>query len=101
MTARSSVGTVQLVDGLVERRVRVDVGAELHADLLDVVDDVLLREPLRAVERHVLDEVREPALVVVLEHRAGVDREPQRRALLGLVVLHHVVGEPVRRGGRP
>ena len=32
----------------------------------------LLRELLRAVERHVLDEVREPALVVVLQHRPAL-----------------------------
>ena len=44
-----------------------------------------------------LDEVREPALVVVLEDRAGVDGEPERRALLRLLVRQDVVGEAVRQ----
>ena len=87
---------LQRVDRLVERRVRVEIGAEPHADLLEEVDERLLREALRAVERHVLDEVREAALVVVLEHRARVHREPDLRALLRLLVRQHVVGEPVR-----
>ena len=41
---------------------------------------------LGAVERHVLDEVRQPALVVVFENRAGVDDQPQLGALLRLLV---------------
>ncbi len=91
---------LQHVDRLVEARVRVDVRAEPHADRLHEVDDVLLREVLRAVERHVLDEVREPALVVVLEHRAGVDDEPQLRALLGPFVRADVVAQAVRELAR-
>ena len=51
----------------------------------------------RAVERHVLDEVREPALVVVLEHRAGVDHEPELGAALRLLVGADVVAQAVRQ----
>ena len=36
----------------------------------------------RAVEGHVLDEVREPALVFVFLDRTGVDREPKLGARL-------------------
>ena len=35
----------------------------------------------RAVERHVLDEVREPALIVLLLNRAGVDGQTHRDAI--------------------
>ena len=55
------------VDRLVEARVGVDVRAEAHADALEVVDQLLLLEVLGAVEGHVLDEVGQPALVVVLQ----------------------------------
>ena len=77
----------QDVDGLVEARVGVEVRAEPHADRLQVLDEIVLGEVRRAVERHVLDEVREPELVVGLEHRAGVHDEPQLGALLGLAFL--------------
>ena len=50
----------------------------------------------RAVERHVLDEVREPALVFILEHRAGVDGQPELGTGLGQPVLADVVAEAVR-----
>ena len=87
----------QLVGRGVELRGRVEIRAEAHADRLEVVHDRGLGEPLRAVEAHVLDEVREAALVVVLLDGARVDREPEVRALLGLGVLHHVVREAVRQ----
>jgi hypothetical protein len=76
-----SVGNRQHVDRLVEARVRVEVRAELHAHALEIVDQVVLGEVLGAVERHVLDEVREAELGRVLEHRAGVHHEPQLGAL--------------------
>ena len=50
---------LQHVDRLVEARERVEARPEPHADRLQERDDLLLREVLRAVERHVLDEVRE------------------------------------------
>ena len=77
MTAGLLVGNLQLVDGLVEARVRVHVRAEPHAERLHEVGDVLLREVPGAVEGHVLDEVGEPALVVVFEDRARLDDEPK------------------------
>jgi hypothetical protein len=86
---------LELIHGLVPRRVRVEIGAEAHADAFEVFDECRLGEPLGAVEGHVLVEVSEAALIVVLLHRACVDCEPEQRALLGLAVLEHVVGEPV------
>jgi hypothetical protein len=52
---------------------------------------------LRAVEGHVLDDVGETTLVVVLEHRAGVDGEAQLGAPLWLGVVPDVIAEPVRQ----
>jgi hypothetical protein len=47
--------------------VRVHVRPEAHPDGLQVIDELVLRKRSRAVERHVLQEVRQPALVVVLQ----------------------------------
>ena len=49
----------------------------------------------RAVEGHVLDEVRHAALVFVLEHGAGFDREPQFRARTRLAILANVIAKTV------
>ena len=83
------------VDRLVEARVCVDVGAELHPDRLEIVDERLLLEVLRSVERHVLDEVCEPELVLVLEDGARVHDEAQFRPVLRLIVLVHEVAQAV------
>ena len=68
----------------------------MPSDCMNVTTS-LLREVLRAVEGHVLDEVREAALVVVFEHRAGIDREPKLGAALRLPVGADVVAEAVRQ----
>ena len=72
------------VDGLVERRVGVEVRPEARPDALEVADELGLGEALGPVEGHVLEQVREPALVLVLEHAAGVDGQAQLGAALGL-----------------
>ena len=51
----------------------------------------------RALELHVLDEVRQPLLVVVFEHRAGLDDEPQLGAVRRLAVRADVVAQAVRQ----
>ena len=85
------------VDRLVEARVRVEVGAEAHADRLEVLDEVVLGEVRRAVERRVLEEVGESELVGGLENRSGVDDEAQLGALLRARVLPDVVSNAVRQ----
>ena len=97
MTAGLRGRNLQFVDGLVEAGVGVDVRAEPHAERLHERDDVLLREVARAIEGHVLDEVRQPALVVVFEHRAGLDGEAKLGASLRLPVGAHVVAQAIRQ----
>ena len=53
-----------------------------------------LRRPL---ELHVLDEMRQPVLVVVFEHRPGLDDQPQLGAVGRLAVRSHVIAQPVRQ----
>ena len=50
----------------------------------------------RAVEAHMLDEVREPALIVVFEHGTRVDDEPKFGAGLRLLVRADVVAQTIR-----
>ena len=85
------------VDRLVEARVGVDVGAEAHAERFEERHDLVLREVARAVEGHVLGEMRQPALVVVFEDRPGLDDEAQLGALLGLLVGADVVAQAIRQ----
>ena len=90
-------GNLQLVDRLVERGVRVHVRPEPHANRLHEGGDILLGEVAGAVEAHVLDEVREPPLVVIFEDRTGPDDEPQFGTALRLPVGADVVAQPVRQ----
>ena len=86
---------LQLVHRLVEARVCVHVRAEPHAERLDERDHVLAGKMLGAVEGHVLDEMRQPPLIVVLEHRPGVDDQPQLGAPARLPVRPHEILQPV------
>ena len=88
----------QDVHRLVEARIGVQVGAESHADRLEIFHDVVLREILRAVERHVLEKVREAPLIVVLENRTGVHDEAQFGTLLGFGVAAHIIAQAVGQG---
>ena len=86
---------------VVERREGVEVRPELHADRLHEARDVLALEVLRAVEGHVLHHVRQPDLVVVFEHRPGVDHEAEfgsvRRPRVAADVVPQAVLQPADR----
>ena len=86
---------LDLVDGFIERGVCIQVGAELGADRLQVLDDLVARKALGAVERHVLDVVRETAFVLFLQDRAGAYRQPELRAVERFAVFLDVPGEAV------
>ena len=94
-------GHLQHVDGLVEAGKRVHARPEAHADRLHERHDVEFREVFGPIERHVLDEVRQAPLVVVFEHRAGVDHQPQFGAVARPRIAAHVVPEPVVEHTRP
>ena len=83
------------VDGFVEGGVGVDVRPEGHADALKVGDQLLLWKALGAVEHHVLEEVGQAKLVLVLLDRAGVDHQHQCGPVGRLRVVPDVVGQPV------
>ena len=47
------------------------------------------------VEPHVLDEMREPTLVVVFQNRPGPDDKPQLEPVLGIAVVPDPEPEPI------
>ncbi len=59
---------VELIDGLVETGEGVGVRAEFEAVALQDLDHIAFGHVLRAVERHVFQEVRQPALLLGLHH---------------------------------
>ena len=84
-----------VVDGVVPARSGVEVVSELHADGLQILDELLSGEVLRAVEGHVLEEVGQTLLVVLLLDGAHVVENVEIRLPLGLFVMTDVVGHPV------
>ena len=87
----------QRVLRVVVARGRVRVGADAQAERRQEVDDALPRKVPRAFELHVFDKVRQPLLVVVFQHGAGLDDEPQFGAAGGFPVRAHVVAQAVRQ----
>ena len=85
------------VDGLVERRIRVDVRAHARTGRLERLDQLPRLEMAAAVERHVLEKMRESLLLVGFVDRARLHRELEHHALLRPHVLSDVVREPVRQ----
>ena len=83
------------IDGLVEAGVGVEVSAEHHALAAQVVHHAVAREALDAVEGHVLGEVRQALLVVVLLVGAGVHRETELHAVFRVSVPTDVIGQTV------
>ena len=84
-----------MVDGLVEPRVGVDVAAELHTVLLQLVDHSVSGVALDAVEGHVLAEVGETLLVVALHDGTGVGDQAELDHVLRFLVVADIVGETV------
>ena len=68
--------------------------AEPHAERLHEADDVLLGKMLRAVECHVLDEMRKPPVVVVFEHRTGLHPQRSARRAPAESILSDVIRRP-------
>ena len=71
--------------------------AEARADRLEERHQLARLEVLGAVERHVLEEVREPALIGLLLDGAGIDGQPHRHALGRARILPDEVAEAVRQ----
>ena len=69
------------VNRLIKARVGVDVWPEASADRFQIVDELTRLEVGRAVECHVLEQVREAALIIGLVYRT-IDDQAQCRVAL-------------------
>ena len=84
----------EIVGGVVDARLRV----HLPADRLDRLGDVACAPPLRSLEGHVLEEMRDAVLARRLRARARADPEAERDALK----MRHVVrddGDAIAEAG--
>ena len=69
----------QLVEGLVKAGRGIGVGAEGQTQTLEDTQQLILGDVGRPVEGHVLHEVGQPQLVLILHQRAGIDAQAQGR----------------------
>src|SRR5205814_6127824 len=58
-------------------------------------NDFVLRKVSGALESHVLDQVRQPLLVLIFENRSGVDYQAQLGTLFRSFVRANVIAEAV------
>ena len=68
-------GDGEFVDGLIKAGVGVEVGADTQTDTFEIVPQFLFGEVSCAVERHVLDEMGQPLLLVGLQDRPYVESQ--------------------------
>ena len=85
----------EAVHRLVDRGVGVDISTEIDTYRLEIIDDSFSREVLRSVERHVLQEVRQTVLVILLEDSAYRLRDMELGTLFRLLVMTDVIGQSV------
>jgi len=86
---------VEHINGLLEARPSIHVGAEFHTVALHVVKHGFLGEVLQAVEGHVLQEVGETALVLFFEDGTNLLRDVEVGALGGFFIVTDVISQSV------
>ena len=82
--ARTIAGHAQRAARVVETRRGVRILADAQAEGRQEAGQALSGEVLRALELHVLDKVRQAALVVVFQDRPGLDDQPESTWRAGL-----------------
>ncbi len=88
-------GHFQHVNGFIERSIGIDLRAEFHADRFEIVDQFLFGKVFCPVERHVLAEMGQPLLVVILKNRTGIDGQTQFGAVLRFSVNFDVIVQSI------
>ena len=91
---------IYIIDGLVEGGIGVEVLAELHSDALQVLLQGIAREVGCAIETHVLQEMGETTLVVLLLHGADALGDVEVAALLGPLVVADIIGKTIIQRAR-
>ena len=88
-------GHVHIIHRLVEAGVRINATAKLNAVLLQGINHRVAGETLNAIESHVLAEVSQTTLRLILEDRAGIGHHAELDAVLRHLVGTDVVGQAV------
>ena len=96
-TPGRSVGHAQRVLRVVETGLRVRVLADAQAERRQEIVNAPSREMLRSLELHVLDKMRQSALVVVFQDRSGLHDQPELGLAGGLGVRPDVEAQAVRQ----
>ena len=83
------------IDRLVDRGVGVEVASELYSESTGELQECRVREVFRPVERHVLEEMGQTALVVILLNGAHTLRNVEVCDMFRPIVVADVVGQSV------
>ena len=86
---------IEHIGGLVNACGGVDIASERSPDALKPIQNALVREILRAVEAHVLKEVRETVLVRCLLNSSDIGGEIELSPAGRLVIVSDVIGQTV------
>ena len=86
---------VDVVDRLVDACVGIEVASELNTDRLAIADKVVALEIVGTIEAHVLKEVGQAALALLLLNGAYLLCDIEVRTVLRPVVVTDVIGESV------
>ena len=84
-----------IIDRLVNAGIGIQVCTELHADALTPAQQLVALEMLRAVEGHMLQEVRQTTLVVVLLNRTHLLGDIELSTLFWPRVVTDIIGQSV------
>ena len=85
----------ETIDGLVDGGISVDVTTEIHTHGLEIIDDSFAREMLGTIERHVLQEVRQTVLMILLEDGTHGLCDMELSTLFRLLVMTDVISQSV------
>ena len=85
----------QTIDSLINAGIGVDIAAEVDTDGFEVLDDSFSGEVLRTIERHMLKEVRQSILVVLLEDSPHGLGYMEICALFRLLIMPDIVSQSV------
>ncbi len=86
---------LQLINGFVEAGIRVDIGTKADPIFLQVVNQAVVGIVRRAIEGHMLQKMRQPTLLFVLQDRSHLVDQIHINTFLGFGILADIIGESI------
>ena len=99
-TGSLHVYVINIVNGLVKGCIGIQVLTELHTNTLQILLQGITREVSSSVETHMLQEVRQSALILFLLNRTNFLSDVEVATFLGPLVMADVVRQTVRQDSR-